>query len=96
LRMPLTTSSITRGMDAMGSHCPTPEPRLQHRLRRLPGTAGPRDGDDPLGPDHGGMVVQEEQDRSLLPHEAAAEQGEEAKPCLQRCTDRGLQVTAAV
>jgi len=53
------------------------------------------DGDDPLGTDHGVMVVQDEPDRLLLPHAAASGNGEEARQCLQRGTDRGLTVTAA-
>src|SRR5215470_6068754 len=41
------------------------------------------------------MVVQDENDRILITHEAASENGEDARQFLQRCKDLGLQVTAA-
>ena len=93
--MPLTTSSIQRGMDAMGPPWPTPEARRRHLRARAPATACPMDGSDPVGTDHGGMGVQDEPDRLLMPHEVASEQGEEARQCLQPVTDLGLHGTAA-
>jgi hypothetical protein len=68
---------------------------LQHRLARTPVTACHMDGASPLGTDHGVLVVKDEHDRILMTHEAASEHGDEARPWLQRCTDRGLTVTAA-
>jgi transposase-like protein len=41
------------------------------------------------------MVVKDEHDRILITHEAASENGEDAKQFLQRLKDRGLKVTAA-
>jgi hypothetical protein len=41
------------------------------------------------------MGVKDEHARSLMTHEAASEQGDDARQCLQRGKDRGLQVTAA-
>jgi hypothetical protein len=41
------------------------------------------------------MGVKEEHDRLLRTHAAAAEPGDEARPCRQRCKDHGLKVTAA-
>ena len=78
----------------MGSPLPAPEERRRPLLARPPVTAGPRDGAAPLGTDHGVRVVQEEPARLWMPQEAAAEQGDEARPVLQRGTDGGLQVPA--
>ena len=93
--MPMTTSSMTRWMDDLGSNVPTPEQRLQHLRALTPATACPRDGDDPMGTDHGVMVVKDEQDRMLIPHEVASENGADARQCLQRVKDLGRHGTAA-
>jgi len=93
--MPMTTSSRKRWMDDLGVHLPTPEEMLGQLLALAPATAWPMDGYDPLGMDPGVMVVKDAHDRILITHEAASEHGEEARPCLQRGTDLGLQVTAA-
>src|SRR4029434_7261971 len=53
------------------------------------------DGDDALGTDHCVMVVKDEHDRILITHEAAAENGWEARKFLQDVKDLGLNVTAA-
>jgi Transposase len=92
---PMTTSSIKRWMDDMGLNFPTPEQRLQQLLTLLPVTACPIDGYSPLGTDHCVLVVKAEQDRILMPHEAASAHGDDAKQFLPRCKDRGLKVTAA-
>ena len=41
------------------------------------------------------MVIKDEHDRILITHEAASENGEDARQFLQRCKDLGLNVTAA-
>jgi len=41
------------------------------------------DGDDPLGTDHWVMVVKDAHDRSLITHEAASENGEDARQFLK-------------
>ena len=41
------------------------------------------------------MVVQDEHDRILMTHEAASENGDDARQFLQRCKALGLHVTAA-
>jgi transposase-like protein len=41
------------------------------------------------------MVIKDEPDRILITHEAASENGEDARQFLQRCKDLGLQGTAA-
>src|SRR5881397_329336 len=41
------------------------------------------------------MVVKDEHDRILITHEAASENGDDARQFLQRCKDLGLHVTAA-
>jgi hypothetical protein len=41
------------------------------------------------------MVVKDEHDRILMTHEAASENGEDAKKFLQHVKDLGLTVTAA-
>jgi hypothetical protein len=84
LLRPTTQASSKRWMDALGAHWPTPEERLQQRLALLPVTEWPMDGDDPLGPDHGVMVVKDAPDRLLMTQEAASENGDEARPLLQR------------
>jgi hypothetical protein len=68
---------------------------LQQLLTLLPVTACHIDGYYPLGTDHGVMVVKDEHDRILMTHEAASENGDDAKPFLQRLKGRGLKVTAA-
>ena len=82
--MPIPQSSIKRWLDDIGAHLPTPEERLQQLLARTPATEWHIDGDYPLGTDHGVMVVQDEQNRILMTHEAASEHGEEARKCLQQ------------
>ena len=93
--MPMSQSSMKRGMDDIGGHWPTPEARLGPLLALAPATACPSDGDDPLGTDTWVMVGKDEQDRLLITHEAASEKGEDARQCLPRCTALGLKVTAA-
>ncbi len=93
--IPITKSSIKRWMDDIGSNLPTPEQMLQQLLTLLPVTECHIDGYYPLGTDHCVMVVKDEHDRILMTHEAASENGDDAKQFLQRCKDRGLKVTAA-
>ena len=93
--MPLTKSSIKRWIDDIGSNLPTPEEMLRQLLALAPATECHMDGSDPLGTDHGVRVVKDEQDRILMTHEAASENGDDARQFLQRCKALGLQVTAA-
>ena len=92
--IPITKSSIKRWIDAIGSHLPTPEEMLRHLLVLAPATECHIDGSYPLGTDHCVMVVKDEQDRILITHEAASENGDDARQLLQRCKDLGLHVTA--
>jgi Transposase len=94
--IPTTKSSIKRWIDAIGVHLPTPEEMLQHLLALTPATECHIDGYYPLGTDTCVMVVKDEQDRILMTHEAASENGDDARQFLQRCKDLGLHVTAAV
>jgi hypothetical protein len=93
--LPMTQAARHRWLEALGAPWPPPEARLRPLLARAPATAWHLAGASPLGPAHGVMGVPEEQDRSLLPQEAASDKGEEARPWLPRCNDRGLQVPAA-
>jgi hypothetical protein len=93
--IPMTKSSMKRWIDDIGSHLPTPEQMLRHLLALAPATECHSDGSYPLGTDHCVMVVKDAQDRLLITHEAASENGEEARQLLQRGTDLGLNVTAA-
>src|SRR5256886_3152352 len=93
--IPVTKSSIKRWIDAIGTRLPTPEEMLRHLLTRTPATECHIDGYYPLGTDHCVMVVKDEHDRILMTHEAASENGDEARQFLQQLKDRGLQVTAA-
>jgi Transposase len=93
--IPITKSSIKRWIDDIGSNLPTPEQMLQQLLILLPVTECHIDGYYPLGTDHCVMVVKDEHDRILITHEAASENGDEAKQFLQRLKDHGLKVTAA-
>jgi hypothetical protein len=93
--LPMSTSSITRWIDDIGSHVPKPEERLQQLLARTPVTECHLDGDSPLGTENCVMVVKEAHERLLIAHEATAETGEDARPFLQRVKDGGLHVTAA-
>ena len=93
--IPMSKSSMKRWIDDIGVHLPTPEEMLRHLLALAPATECHLDGYYPLGTDHCVMVVKDEHDRILITHEAAAENGDEARQFLQRCKDLGLQVTAA-
>jgi transposase len=93
--IPITKSSMKRWIDDIGVHLPTPEERLRHLLALTPATECHIDGYYPLGTDTCVMVVKDEHDRILITHEAASENGEDARQCLQRCKDLGLKVTAA-
>jgi hypothetical protein len=93
--IPITKSSIKRWIDDIGAHLPPPEEMLRQLLALAPATECHLDGYYPLGTDHCVMVVKEEHDRILMTHEAASENGEDARQFLQQCKDLGLHVTAA-
>jgi hypothetical protein len=93
--IPITKSSIKRWIDDIGSNLPTPEEMLRHLVALTPVTECHIDGYYPLGTDHCVMVVKDEHDRILMTHEAASENGDDARQFLQRLKDRGLKVTAA-
>ena len=93
--IPITKSSIKRWIDDIGSHLPTPEEMLRQLLALTPATECHIDGYYPLGTDHCVMVVKDEHDRILITHEAASENGEDARQFLQQLKDLGLNVTAA-
>jgi Transposase len=93
--IPITKSSMKRWIDDIGVHLPTPEEMLRQLLAITPATECHIDGYYPLGTDTCVMVVKDEHDRILSTHEAASENGEDARQFLQRCKDLGLKVTAA-
>jgi len=93
--IPITKSSIKRWIDDIGVHLPPPEEMLRQLLALAPATECHIDGYYPLGTDHCVMVVKDEHDRILITHEAASENGDDARQFLQRCKDLGLNVTAA-
>jgi hypothetical protein len=68
---------------------------LRHLLALAPATECHIDGSYPLGTDNCVMVVKDEHDRILITREAASENGADARECLQRCKDLGLNVTVA-
>jgi hypothetical protein len=81
--IPITKSSIKRGIDDLGWHLPAPEERLRQLLAIAPATECHIDSYDPLGTDHCVMVVKDEHDRILMTHEAVSEHGEDARQFLQ-------------
>ena len=93
--IPITKSSIKRWIDDIGSHLPAPEEMLRQLLALTPATECHLDGYYPLGTDHCVMVVKDEHDRILMTHEAASENGDDARQFLQKLKDLGLNVTAA-
>src|SRR6266702_4565826 len=93
--IPITKSSIKRWIDDIGSHLPPPEKMLRQLLAIAPAMECHIDGYYPLGTDHCVMVVKDEHDRILMTHEAASENGDEARQFLQQLKDLGLKVTAA-
>ena len=93
--IPITKSSIKRWIDDIGSNLPTPEEMLRQLLALAPATECHIDGYYPLGTDNCVMVLKDEHDRILITHEAASENGDDARQFLQRCKALGLQVTAA-
>ena len=80
--LPITKSSIQRWIDDIGAPLPTPEEMLRQRLALTPATEWHLDGSYPLGTAHGVMVVQDEHDRILMTHEAALENGDDARQFL--------------
>jgi len=82
--IPITKSSIKRWIDDIGSNLPTPEEMLRHLLALTPVTECHIDGYYPLGTDNCVMVVKDEHDRILMTHEAASENGDDARQFLQR------------
>src|SRR6266567_5450572 len=93
--IPITKSSIKRWIDDIGVHLPTPEEMLRQLLALAPATECHIDGYHPLGTDHCVMVVKDEHDRILITHEAASENGDDARKFLQQIKELGLHVTAA-
>src|SRR5712691_5727858 len=82
--IPMTKSSIKRWIDDIGSHLPAPEEMLRQLLALAPATECHSDGYYPRGTDNWVMVVKDEPDRILIPHEAASEHGEDARQFLQQ------------
>jgi hypothetical protein len=82
--IPIPKSSIKRWIDDIGVHLPTPEEILRHLLALTPTTECHIDGYYPRGTDHWVMVVKDEHDRILITHEAASENGEDARQFLQK------------
>jgi hypothetical protein len=93
--IPITKSSIKRWIDDIGAHLPPPEEMLRQLLAITPATECHIDGYYPLGTDHCVMVVKDEHDRILIPHEAESENGEDARQFLKKLKALGLPVTAA-
>src|SRR5262249_36014767 len=93
--IPITKSSLKRWIDDIGAHLPAPEEMLRQLLALTPATECHLDGYYPLGTDHCVMVVKDEHGRILMTHEAASENGDDARQFLQRLKDCGLKVTAA-
>jgi hypothetical protein len=93
--IPISKSSIKRWIDDIGVYLPPPEAMLRQLLALAPTTECHIDGYYPLGTDTCVMVIKDEHDRILITHEAASENGEDARQFLQRCKDLGLKVTAA-
>ena len=92
--IPITKSSIKRWIDDIGSHLPSQEEMLQQLLAITPATECHIDGYYPRGTDNCVMVVKDEHDRILMTHEAASENGDEAKQFLQQL--RGYPKTFAL
>src|SRR5713226_4734440 len=93
--IPMTKSSIKRWIDDIGSHLPPPEAMLRQLLAITPATECHIDGSYPLGTDHWVMVVKDEHARILITHDAASENGEDARQFLKNLQALGLNVTAA-
>jgi hypothetical protein len=93
--IPITKSSIKRWIDDIGVNLPSQDEMLQQLLAVTPATECHIDGYYPRGTGNCVMVVKDEHDRILMTHEAASENGDDARQFLQRLKDRGLKVTAA-
>jgi hypothetical protein len=93
--IPITKSSIKRWIDDIGTNLPSQEEMLRQLLAIMPATECHIDGYYPRGTDNCVMVVKDEHDRILMTHEAASENGDDAKQFLQHLKDLGLKVTAA-
>ena len=93
--IPITKSSIKRWIDDIGANLPSQEEMLRQLLAITPATECHIDGYYPRGTDNCVMVVKDEHERILMTHEAASENGDDAKQFLQQLKDLGLKVTAA-
>jgi hypothetical protein len=93
--IPITKSSIKRWIDDIGANLPSQEEMLRQLLAIMPATECHIDGYYPRGTDNCVMVVKDEHDRILMTHEAASENGDDAKQFLHHLKDLGLKVTAA-
>jgi hypothetical protein len=93
--IPITKSSIKRWIDDIGANLPNQEEMLRQLLAITPATECHIDGYYPRGTDNCVMVVKDEHDRILMTHEAASENGDDARQFLQQLKDLGLKVTAA-
>jgi hypothetical protein len=82
--MPITTSSIKRWIDDIGSHLPSQEEMLRPLLALTPATECHIDGYYPRGTDNCVMVVKDEHDRILMTYEAGSEHGTDAQKFLQQ------------
>ena len=93
--MPITKSSVKRWIDDIGVNWPNQETMLQPLRALTPATECHIDGYYPRGTDHCVLVVKDEPDRILMPHEVGSEHGVDARKFLQKLQDLGLNVTAA-
>ena len=93
--IPITKSSIKRWIDDIGANLPSQEEMVRQLWAITPATECHIDGYYPRGTDNCVMVVKDEHDRILMTHEAASENGDDARQFLQQLKDLGLKVTAA-
>src|SRR5215471_5865483 len=89
--IPITKSSIKRWIDDIGTNLPGQEEILRQLLAIMPATECHIDDYYPRGTNNCVMVVQDEHDRILMTHEAASENGDDAKQFLQHLKDLGLK-----
>ena len=93
--IPVSKSSLKRWIDKIGSNLPSEEEILKQLMDRKRPSQCHIDGYYPMGTDNCMMVIKDESDRILITHEAASENGTDARQFLEKVKQLGMTVTSA-
>ncbi|MDM8551652.1 transposase [Desulfobacterales bacterium HSG2] len=94
-RIPVSKSSVKRWIDTVGSSLPSEDEILRQLTELKEPDQCHIDGYYPMRTDNCVMVIKDESDRILITHEAASENGDDARQFLQKVKDCGMTVSLA-